>query len=202
MGKLQNVLKTVSVLLIIFGLISFAYSAFSDLLTLFNKDSGYDVMSSITHDMLPFINGGAFICIGGILQVITGVFGIRASYDSDTVFRPIMLSIITIAWLITGFIILFTMKILNVRLIIQLLITIAFIVVALVIKFKTSQAGGKKSINKNIINDLGILDQKVKKRDITSLFKFNYRQKRVHNVFTGKRRVKRINIKPTRKFKR
>ena len=201
MPKLHKIYKIYSIVFIAFGLISFGFSALSDLLGLINQNIQYDTVANA--EMLTFINGGVFIIIGGLLQMLSGFYGFRSSENIGQIFKPIVLSVITIAWQLTGFIILFSNRHFNIRLVIQIPMTFIFLLLTFLIKFKSSDGLKKKHINLASGSVLNSGEKKIKKRNIASLFKINYNKKHVHKPqFSSGLRVKRINIKPKRKFKR
>ena len=201
MPKLQKIYKIYSIIFIAFGLISFGFSAFSDLLGLINKNIQYDAVSEA--EMLPFINGGVFIIIGGLLQMLAGLYGFRASEEIGLIFKPIVLSVVDISWQLTGFIILFSNHHFNIRLVLQIPMTFIFLLLACLIKFKSSAGLKKKRVNISPVPGITGGEKKLKKIDIASFFKINYSKKHIHKpqINTG-RRIKRINIKPRRRFKK
>lgn len=202
MPRLQKIYKIYSIIFIVFGLISFGFSLFSDLLGLINENMKYDAISSA--NMLPLLDGSAFIIIGGLLQMLAGLYGYKASENLNVLFRPIVLGVLAIAWQITGFIILMSNHYLNIRLILQLPMTFIFLVMACLVKFKSSSGLKKKHVEFNPLSSLGSSEKKIKQRNIASFFQTNHTAKKhIHkpSINTG-RKIKRINIKPTRKFKR
>ena len=200
MTRLQKILRIYSVAFIIFALVSFGYSVFADILQRINENINIDRVADT--QMIPFINGAVFIIIGVILQATAGFFGLQSSNYIETIFRPIFTGIIAISWQITGFIILFSNRILNIRLIIQIPMTFVFLAIVFLAKFKSDTGFKKKHIDLTSVTGLTMNDQKVKKFDLRSLFNVSYRQKKINMpTFTGGKRVKRINIRPKRRFK-
>ncbi len=200
MTRLQKILRIYSIVFIIFALVSFGYSVFADILQRINENINIDRVADT--EMIPFINGAAFIIIGAALQAVAGLYGLQSSNYIETIFRPIFVGIIAISWQITGFIILFSNHILNIRLIIQIPMTFAFLAIVFLAKFKSDAGFKKKHIDLSSVTSITMNDQKMKKFDLRSLFNVNYRQKRLNMpTFTGGKRVKRINIRPKRRFK-
>lgn len=200
MSKLQKVLKIYSIIFIIFALVSFGYSLFADILQRINENINIDKVAET--QMLPFVNGAVFIIIGAALQAISGFWGLKSSLDPSSFFKAILSGIITISWQITGFIILFSNYILNIRLTIQIPMTFAFLAITFLARFKSTEGFKKRRLNLSSISQKALGDQKGKRFNIKNLFNVNYRQKKINlsNISLGKN-VKRINIRPRRRFK-
>ncbi len=202
MAKLQNILKIYSGVFMLFGLVSAAYSVFSEIVKLLNENVILDKVAAVS--VMSHINGGLFLIIGGLLQIISGLVGFRSAKQLDRLFPPIVLSVVTISWQIAGFIILFTQRHINIRLAIQLLMTFFYLALLFTIRFKSTVGLKKKHLDLNpAAAILSGSEQLSKKRDVASLFKVNYRQKHVNIPIInlgGKR--KRVNIKPRRRIKR
>lgn len=200
MSKLQKVLKIYSIVFIIFALVSFGYSIFADILQRINENLNIDKVAET--EMLPFVNGALFIIIGAALQALSGFCGLKSSLNPSSFFNAIFWGIITISWQITGFIILFSNYIINIRLTVQIPMTFAFLAITFLARFKSAQGFKKRHLDLNSISRVALSDQKVKKFDIKKLFNVNYRQKKLDlSSLSAGKKVKRIDIRPKRKFK-
>ena len=200
MGKLIKIFRIYSLAFIVVGVIAFIISVISGILNLLNIELAYDTVSSAK---LFFLDGRIFILIGGLLQAIAGYYGYQTYYDEECLFRAILFSILALTWQTAGFIVLLTNHIINIRLLLQIPMTFAFLVMALFLKYQTTNWIKKKHISANPLEN--ILDGHSKHKNIAHFFQGFASQKRhtkrmrmpILNI-----RVKRINIRPKRKFKR
>lgn len=200
MGKLMKIFRIYSLAFIVVGLIAFILSVISGILNLLNIEIAYDTISSVK---LFFLDGRVFILIGGLLQTIAGYYGYQTYYYEEFLFRAILFSIFALAWQAAGLIVLLTNHIINIRLLLQIPMTFIFLVMALFLKYQTTDWIKKKHISFNPFEN--ILNGHSKRMNIAHFFQGLASPKR-HTVRVRMPlfhiRTRRINLKPRRRFRR
>lgn len=203
MNKSERSLFIFSIVVVVLGSAPFI-RGIADIVSLVASGgkASFDIMAD--KSVMGIINGGVYYIISGALQVFCGVLGVMAAKNMTKLSRQLIAVLVAVTWTISGFLVMFLNKNLNVMSLLASFVTLAYLLYTLIIKMLTTRRKKRRISIESM--PLSGMTMNTKRKDFRNAIKRvsskTKTTKKEHSIALSGKRQQKFNIGLRRKFKR